>query len=115
MLRLFRDNSGAAAVEFVLCMPFLVTLSIGVSELGRGLWCYHTLIETTRDATRWIEHGRIAARVPQFRFTVCLADVLASIEAVGSRRERGDAVFMESVVAPAILVSALPVQVVVAA
>jgi hypothetical protein len=34
---------------------------------------------------------------------------------VGSRRERGDAVFMESVVAPAILVSALPVQVVVAA
>jgi len=56
MTRFFRDNSGAAAVEFVLCMPFLVTLSIGVSEMGRGLWCYHTLIQTTRDATRFLSH-----------------------------------------------------------
>jgi hypothetical protein len=54
------------------------------------------------------------ARAPQFRFTVRLSGLLGSIEAVGCRRERGDSVFMESVVAPAILVSAMPVQVVVA-
>jgi hypothetical protein len=24
--------------------------------LGRGLWCYHTLIQTTRDATRFLSH-----------------------------------------------------------
>jgi predicted Zn-dependent protease len=65
---------------------------------------------TTRDATLWIERGRLAARVPQFRFTLRLADLLGCVEAIGSRRERGDAVFMESVVAPAILVSAIPVS-----
>lgn len=54
MRRFFRDNSGAAAVEFVICMPFLVTLSIAVSELGRGLWCHHTLVQMTRDASRYL-------------------------------------------------------------
>jgi predicted Zn-dependent protease len=68
---------------------------------------------TTRDATQWIEDGRIAARVPHFRFTLRLTDLLNCVEAVGTRRERGDSVFMESVVAPGIVVAALPVQTVV--
>ena len=68
---------------------------------------------TTRDATQWIQDGRIVARVPHFRFTLRLTDLLNCVEAVGSRRERGDSVFMESVVAPAIVVTALPVQTVV--
>jgi predicted Zn-dependent protease len=68
---------------------------------------------TTRDATRWIEGGRVVARVPQFRFTLRLTDLLNCVEAVGTRRERGDSVFMESVVAPGIVVAALPVQTVV--
>lgn len=69
---------------------------------------------TTRDATEWLERGRVVARVPQFRFTLRLADLLGCIEATGAQRERGDSVFMESVVAPAVVVSALPVQLVVA-
>jgi predicted Zn-dependent protease len=69
---------------------------------------------TTRDATEWLEHGRVVARVPQFRFTLRLADLLGCIEAAGAQRERGDSVFMESVVAPAVVVSALPVQLVAA-
>ena len=90
-------------------------LSIQRLDYVRVVNARQTLVTgTTRDATRWIERGRIAARVPQFRFTVRLADLLASTEAVGNRRQRGDSVFMESIVAPAILVSALPVQVVVA-
>jgi predicted Zn-dependent protease len=69
---------------------------------------------TTRDATEWIDHGRVVARVPHFRFTLRLTDLLNCVEAVGVRRERGDTVFMESVVAPSIVVAALPVQTVVA-
>jgi hypothetical protein len=51
--------------------------------------------------------------VPHFRFTLRLTDLLNSVEAVGARRERGDSVFMESIVAPGIVVAALPVQTVV--
>jgi predicted Zn-dependent protease len=90
-------------------------LSIQRVDYVRVVNARQTLVTgTTRDATRWIEHGRIAARVPQFRFTLRLADLLGCVEAIGRNRERGDSVFMESVVAPAILVAALPVQVVVA-
>jgi predicted Zn-dependent protease len=69
---------------------------------------------TTRDATRWIEHGRVVAYLPQFRFTLRLTDLLGSVKAVGVGRERGDTVFMESVVAPALVVAAMPVHTVVA-
>jgi len=76
-------------------------LSIQRADYVRVVNARQTLVTgTTRDATLWIERGRIAARVPQFRFTVRLSDLLSSVEAVGHRRERGDAVFMESVVAP---------------
>lgn len=54
MRRFFRDIAGAAAVEFAICAPFLITLTIGVSELGRALWCHHTIVAMTRDATRYL-------------------------------------------------------------
>ncbi|MBI2755621.1 MAG: TldD/PmbA family protein [Chloroflexi bacterium] len=63
---------------------------------------------TTRDATLWVDGGRLAARVPQFRFTLRLDHLLASVRAVGTRRERGELVFLESIVAPALLVEAFP-------
>jgi predicted Zn-dependent protease len=67
---------------------------------------------TTRDATLWIEKGKIVARVPQFRFTLRLAEVLGvgTLLALGARRERGETPFMESIVAPAALVAAFPVD-----
>jgi predicted Zn-dependent protease len=64
---------------------------------------------TTRDATCWIQHGRVVARLPQFRFTLRLADLFNSVEALGGRLERGEIVFMESIAAPAALVSTFPV------
>ncbi len=67
---------------------------------------------SSRDATLWLERGRAVARLPQFRFTLRLDELFSSIEAVGSRRERGETVFMESVVAPAVAVSAFPVDVI---
>jgi len=90
-------------------------LSIQRVDYVRVLNPKQTLVTgTTRDATLWLERGRIVARVPQFRFTLRLADLLNSVETVGANRERGDTVFMESVVAPAICVAALPVHAVIA-
>lgn len=65
---------------------------------------------TTRDATVWVDGGRVVARAPQFRFTVRLTDLLARITALGSDREASELVFMESIVTPAVLVSSFPVQ-----
>jgi predicted Zn-dependent protease len=67
---------------------------------------------TPRDAILWIENGRIVARAPQFRFTVRLTDLfsLASLVALGARSEVGETPFMESIVAPAAVVAAFPVD-----
>jgi predicted Zn-dependent protease len=64
---------------------------------------------TTRDATYWIEGGRVVARLPWFRFTLRLVDLFGAVEALGNQLERGEMVFMESIAAPAALVSAFPV------
>jgi predicted Zn-dependent protease len=69
---------------------------------------------STRDATLWLEGGVPVARVPQFRFTVRLDELLSSLEALGARRERGETAFMESVVAPGAVATAFPVDVVTA-
>jgi len=67
---------------------------------------------SSRDATLWLEHGRPVARLPQFRFTIRLDELFSSLEVLGSRRERGETVFMESVVAPGAVATSFPVDVV---
>jgi predicted Zn-dependent protease len=67
---------------------------------------------SSRDATLWLENGRPVARLPQFRFTLRLDELFSSLEALGSRRVRGEAVFMESIVAPGAVASSFPVDVV---
>ena len=67
---------------------------------------------SSRDATLWLDRGRPVARLPQFRFTVRLDELFSSLGALGSRRERGETVFMESVVAPGAVASSFPVDVV---
>lgn len=67
---------------------------------------------SSRDATLWVEGGEIAARLPQFRFTLRLDELFDALLAVGRRRERGDTVFMESVVAPGAVVDGFPVDLV---
>jgi predicted Zn-dependent protease len=62
---------------------------------------------STRDATLLIEHGKVVGRLPQLRFTLRLLDVFNNVEAVGARQTRGDAVFMESIAAPPLLISAM--------
>jgi predicted Zn-dependent protease len=63
---------------------------------------------TTRDATYWAENGRLAAWHPSVRFTFRMDEVLSAVLAVGARRECGETPFMESVVAPALVIDAGP-------
>lgn len=65
---------------------------------------------TTRDATYWIEDGRPVAWHPPVRLTFRMDEVLRSVLAVGQERERGETVFMHSVVAPALVIDAGPVS-----
>jgi len=67
---------------------------------------------SSRDATLWLEDGVPVARVPQFRFTLRLDELFSSLETLGRARERGETVFMESVVAPGAVATAFPVDVV---
>jgi hypothetical protein len=45
---------GTAAVEFMIAVPLLLMLLIGVSEFGRLLFQYNTLTKSTRDAARYL-------------------------------------------------------------
>lgn len=49
-----KNRRGSAALEFAICMPFMITLVVGVTEFGRALWCHHTVVQMTRDATRYL-------------------------------------------------------------
>jgi predicted Zn-dependent protease len=103
-----------AATDAELASACQSGLQIQRVDYVRVLNARQTLITgSTRDAVQWIEAGQVVAHLPQFRFTLRLSDLLNGVEAVGQARQRGDTVFMESVVAPSILVSELPVQTVV--
>ncbi len=60
----------------------------------------------TRDATHLVRDGKVVAWHPPVRLTFRMSDVLRAVVAVGRGRERGEAVFMESVVAPSVVVEA---------
>jgi predicted Zn-dependent protease len=66
---------------------------------------------TTRDASCTVRGGRIVACHPQVRLTFRMDEVLRAVVAVGRDRERGEAVFMESVVAPSLVIDAGPIVV----
>ena len=65
---------------------------------------------STRDATMLVRNGRVTARLPALRFTIALPELFRAVEAIGFRRETGDTVFMESVVAPGMVVGEFPID-----
>jgi predicted Zn-dependent protease len=122
----WRFGAGPAPSHLVVGSGALGTDDL-LGALGRGLVVQRVdyvrvvrpresvVTGTTRDATLWVDGGRVVARAPQFRFTVRLTDLLARITALGAHREASELVFMESVVTPALLVSAFEVQSVIGA
>jgi Flp pilus assembly protein TadG len=51
---LHRADAGAAMVEFTLLAPFLLFLSLGMTEFGRFLYQYQMVVEGLRDAGRYL-------------------------------------------------------------
>lgn len=51
-----KKMQGAVVVEFALMLIPLLLLVVGVSEFGRALYQYNTLVKTTRDSVRHLSH-----------------------------------------------------------
>jgi Flp pilus assembly protein TadG len=48
------QQNGVAAVEFAILLPFvLIPIVFGITEFGRALYAYNTLVKATRDAARY--------------------------------------------------------------
>ena len=52
-----REQSGVAAVEMALLLPFLLLLAFGLTELGRAVYQYNTLAKAVRDAARHLSQN----------------------------------------------------------
>ena len=61
--RLWRDDSGVAAVEFAFVVPILVLLLTGIIQFGAVLFIQHNMGETARESARRVAVG--AMTVPQ--------------------------------------------------
>src|SRR5262245_2383316 len=53
-LAAWRNEVGAAMVEFTLVAPFLLFLGLGMSEFGRFLYQYQLVLEGLRDGARYL-------------------------------------------------------------
>jgi len=51
-LTLFKDKSGATALEFALCAPAFFALIMGITELGLATWMQVTLQQGVEAAAR---------------------------------------------------------------
>lgn len=47
------QQKGVAAVEFAILLPLLLLIVFGITEFGRALYAYNTLVKATRDAARY--------------------------------------------------------------
>jgi Flp pilus assembly protein TadG len=54
-----RSQRGLAAVEFVICAPFVLLLLLGGAEIGRAFIHFSTLSYTIRDAARFVSTNSI--------------------------------------------------------
>ncbi|WP_430332001.1 TadE/TadG family type IV pilus assembly protein [Rhodococcus sp. ACT016] len=51
-MKRFRSDSGAAAVEFALVVPILITLVLGIIEFGRGYNVQNAVSAAAREGVR---------------------------------------------------------------
>ncbi len=49
-----RAQQGVALVEFALVLPLLLLLCLTVVELGRAFWHYKVLVQSAREAARYL-------------------------------------------------------------
>jgi len=53
-------QKGVAAVEFALVLIPLVLILFGITEFGRAIYQYNTLVKATRVASRYLSTGTIS-------------------------------------------------------
>jgi Flp pilus assembly pilin Flp len=63
--QMLRDQTGAAAAEMALVIPFLLVLMLGAVDLGNYFLSEHVVDKAVRDASRY------AARLPLADYTSC--------------------------------------------
>lgn len=56
-----REEKGAVLVEFVVLLPFLLALLLGVVETGRGLFYHHHITNGVRDGLRYLARTPLTA------------------------------------------------------
>ncbi|MBC6981557.1 TadE/TadG family type IV pilus assembly protein [Caulobacter sp. 17J80-11] len=71
MLRIGRDERGAALVEFSLVAPILLSLTFGVIQYGLLLYTYNNMLNAARETARSVAIGSVkAAAAPDFAKTM---------------------------------------------
>ena len=72
--RIGRRSDGAAAVEFGLLLPVLVIMLLGVAEIGRLLFHYHTIAQSVEDGARYLTRAPGAIDCPDGATWLATAD-----------------------------------------
>jgi len=67
-------QSGVAAIEFALVLPFLLLLVLGTAELGRAFYQYNTLTKAVRDGARHLSTHAILGSTEVILITDPLRD-----------------------------------------
>lgn len=73
-MRTDRTQSGVAAVEMALLLPFMLLLAFGLTELGRAVYQYNALAKGVRDGARYLsqyEPGNAARASNARSLVVC--------------------------------------------
>jgi Flp pilus assembly protein TadG len=66
-------QGGAALVELALLLMPLIVMVFGVTELGRAIYQYNTLVKATRDAVRYLSTQAPGNNNNEYRVAQCLA------------------------------------------
>jgi Flp pilus assembly protein TadG len=67
-----RRQAGTAAIELAILTAVLVPLTLGVTELGRAMYQYNSLIKASRDAARYLS-GQAPGDATDIGIAQCLA------------------------------------------
>lgn len=62
-----KRQTGAAAVEFALVLPFLLLLTFITTEFGRAIWEYNILAKSVRDAARYLSVQTPGTKISEAR------------------------------------------------
>lgn len=62
--RRFRQARGAAVVELAILLVFLLLLTIGITEIGRGFWYYSAMQKAAREGARCLSNQKWDASAP---------------------------------------------------